>query len=82
MPEERDHEPVAALAGGPGGLRTIKRLLVQAPAYLSPTGAIFMEIGYDQGQTASDTAQKHFPAATIIVHQDLAGLDRLLEIQT
>ena len=36
MPEVRDHEPKAALDGGPDGLRIIERLLAQAPAFLSP----------------------------------------------
>ncbi len=82
MPEVRDHEPITALDGGPDGLRVIERLLAQAPAHLQPDGALFMEIGYDQGQSASDIAHQFFPTATIRIHQDLAGLDRLVEIQT
>jgi len=82
MPEVRDHEPQMALDGGPDGLRVIEQLLAQAPAQLLPDGAIFLEIGYDQGQSASASARRLFPTAQIRVHPDLAGLDRVLEIQT
>lgn len=82
MPEVRDHEPRAALDGGPDGLRVIERLLAQAPAHLWPCGAIFLEIGYDQGSAASAIVRRYFPAAAIRIHQDLAGLDRMVEVQT
>jgi len=82
MPEVRDHEPQMALDGGPDGLRMIERLLAQAPAHLRPGGAIFIEIGYDQGQSASAIARRYFPKATVRVHPDLAGLDRVVEIRT
>ena len=82
MPEVREHEPKTALDGGPDGLRIIEQLLAQAPAWLLSDGAIFVEIGYDQGQSAGDIARQHFPNATICIHQDMAGLDRLLEVQT
>ena len=82
MPEVQDHEPQMALDGGPDGLRIIERLLAQAPAHLSPGGAIFLEIGYDQGEAASVLARRYFPKAAVRVHPDLAGLDRVVEIQT
>lgn len=82
MPEVRDHEPKAALDGGLDGLQIIERLLTQAPAHLAPDAATFIEIGYDQGQSTSAIAQQLFPAAAIRIHQDLAGLDRVVEIQT
>jgi len=82
MPEVRDHEPRAALDGGPDGLRVIERLLAQAPVHLRPGGAIFLEIGYDQGPAAGVIARQYFPTAAIRIHQDLAGLDRVVEVQT
>lgn len=80
MPEVRDYEPRSALDGGPDGLRTIARLLAQAQALLKPGGAIFVEIGYDQGQQAADLARRHFPHANIEILPDLAGRDRVLMI--
>ena len=80
MPEVRDHEPAEALFGGANGLAVIERLLAQAPAHLRPGGALFLEIGASQGEAALLLARRHFPAARITLHPDLAGLDRVLVI--
>lgn len=82
MPEVTEHEPELALFSGPDGLDQIKRLLAQAPAHLRPGGAIMLEIGYDQGEQALALADHAFPAAALSLQTDLAGLDRLLIIQT
>lgn len=78
----RDHEPRLALDGGPDGLAIIRRLLVQAPGVLEPGGAMLIEIGADQGDAAGRMARTYFPQATVRVHPDLAGRDRVLEVQT
>jgi release factor glutamine methyltransferase len=78
----RDHEPWLALDGGADGLDLIRRLLAQAPAVLLPGGGLLVEIGADQGETASRVARTFFPLATICVHPDLGGRDRVLEVQT
>lgn len=81
MPEVRDHEPAVALFAGDDGLRLIDRLLAQAPSYLRPAGAIFLEIGANQGKAVCALARRHFPLAHIAVERDLAGLDRVLVIE-
>ena len=48
--EVRDHEPLVALSPGPDGLSMIRRLLLEAPAFLKPNGYLIMEIGFDQGE--------------------------------
>jgi release factor glutamine methyltransferase len=94
----RNHEPRQALDGGPDGMATIQRLLAQAPAVLcrpepadpghkrrtaeTPGGALLIEIGAGQGEIAKRLARTYFSDATIRVHPDLAGRDRVLEIQT
>jgi release factor glutamine methyltransferase len=78
----RNHEPLLALDGGPDGLAIIRRLLAQAPAVLYPGGALLIEIGADQGEEASLLARTYFPEAEVRVHPDLAGRDRVLEVQT
>jgi release factor glutamine methyltransferase len=86
----RDHEPWLALDGGPDGLAVIRRLLAQAPAVLRgpepaegrPGGGLLVEIGADQGKAASYLARTFFPQAGVRVHPDLAGRDRVLEVQT
>ena len=78
----RDHEPRLALDGGPDGLVIIRRLLAQAPAVLRSGGGLLIEIGAEQGEAASRLARTFFPQTTVRVHPDLAGRDRVLEIQT
>jgi release factor glutamine methyltransferase len=80
-PEIRVHEPQAALDGGPGGLEVIRRLLAMAGRHLRPQGAILLEIGAEQGPAARTLAAEHFPQARVDLHQDYAGLDRLLILQ-
>jgi len=80
-PEIREHEPRAALDGGPGGLEVIRRLLVAAGRYLRPGGAILLEIGAHQGPAARALAGEHFPQGRIDLLQDYAGLDRLVVVQ-
>jgi release factor glutamine methyltransferase len=80
-PEIRVHEPQAALDGGPGGLEVIRRLLAMAGRHLRPQGAILLEIGAEQGPAARTLAAEHFPQARVDLHQDSAGLDRLLILQ-
>ncbi len=81
MPEVRHFEPHLALNGGPSGLELIERLLAQAVGRLQPDGSLLVEIGYNQGPAVRAMAQRHFPAATARIKQDLAGLDRLLVVR-
>jgi len=82
MPEVRDYEPATALFAGPDGLAQIGRLLAQAPDCVRPGGALYLEIGWNQGAAAANLARRHFPTADVAILPDLAGLDRLLCIQT
>ena len=78
----RDHEPRQALDGGSDGLAIIQQLLSQAPSILQPNGRLLIEIGADQGAVAYDLALVAFPHARIRIHRDLAGRERVLEVQT
>jgi release factor glutamine methyltransferase len=83
LPESvRDYEPRLALDGGSDGLAIVQQLLAQAPAVLNPGGGILIEIGADQGEAATTLARTMFPQAAVRLHPDLAGRDRVLEIQT
>jgi release factor glutamine methyltransferase len=44
----RDHEPRAALDGGPDGLKVIRRLIADAAGHLTPGGWLLFEIGAGQ----------------------------------
>jgi release factor glutamine methyltransferase len=80
-PEIRDHEPRAALDGGPDGLALIRRLLAAAPPHVQPGGAILLEIGASQGAAVTAFARKSFPRAKVELFQDYAGLDRLVVVE-
>lgn len=49
MPEVKDHEPRAALDGGTDGLAFYRRLSAEAGKWLTPGGALMVEIGHTQG---------------------------------
>jgi release factor glutamine methyltransferase len=77
-PEIRDYEPRDALDGGADGLEQICRLLGTAEGHLLPGGRILLEIGAAQGAQVTALAREHFPHAEVHLHQDYAGLDRLV----
>ncbi|GAB4440603.1 MAG: peptide chain release factor N(5)-glutamine methyltransferase [Chloroflexi bacterium OHK40] len=77
-PGVRAHEPWLALEGGPDGAAIYRRLVTQLPAYLRPGGAVLLEIGAWQGDLVAGLLRDTLPAATISLHQDLAGHDRVV----
>lgn len=42
----RDHEPIAALAGGEDGLKYIDKLIAQAQSFLLPEGRLWLEVDH------------------------------------
>ena len=50
-PDVRDHEPEIALFAGDDGLNVIRRLISEAPQYLSPNGKLLFEIGATQAES-------------------------------
>lgn len=59
MPREaRDHEPRAALLGGPDGLAVVRRLLRDAPPYLAAGGELLLEMHRDQVPLAAAEARE------------------------
>jgi release factor glutamine methyltransferase len=76
------YEPDVALRGGHDGLDGIRQLLAQAGRRLAPGGALFLEIGWQQGEAAKLLAKSTFPSAQIDVKKDLSGHDRVICIYT
>lgn len=74
------HEPSLALDGGLDGLKVISRFLEQAPSRLADGGLVLLEIEASQGSAVLAMAKTYFPGAFVLLHQDLSGRDRLLEI--
>ena len=74
-------EPRLALDGGQSGLDLIRRLLRQAASRLSSTGIILLVTEASLGQATLAAAQEVFPNSQCHLIQDLAGHDRIVEIQ-
>jgi len=74
-------EPTLALDGGHDGFVLIRKLMEIAPEYLSPKSLMLLEIEASLGDQALELAHAMLPNASIHLHQDLTGRDRLLEIE-
>jgi len=81
-PKELDYEPALALDGGKDGLDLIRVALTQAPSALRPGGLVLFECDPAQVRRVVRLAQRQWPLAQVSVHKDLAGLDRVVRIQT
>ena len=74
-------EPTLALDGGTDGLNTYRRLFKLAPDWLAPHGMILLETEATIGVHVLSLAYDSFSNVAIHLHQDLAGHDRLVQIQ-
>ena len=54
MPEVRDHEPRAALDGGPDGLDVVRACVAAAPAFIEPGGWMLLEVGAGQAGAVTE----------------------------
>ncbi len=75
-------EPRIALGGGEDGLRFIEPFLQQAQTKTAPQALILAEIDASLQGAVLDLALELWPAARIAVRPDLAGLPRLLVVET
>lgn len=76
-PEVRDYEPRIALDGTADGLRFYRILAEESVHYLKPGGRIYLEIGYDQGESVPALlAAAGFRDVTVIC--DFGGNDRVV----
>ena len=76
-PEVRDYEPRIALDGTADGLRFYRILAEESVHYLKPGGRIYLEIGYDQGESVPALlAAAGFRDVTVI--RDFGGNDRVV----
>ena len=76
-PEVRDHEPRAALAGGPDGLDPLRRLAPMAARVLRRAGPLLVEIGAGQHEAAK-TILRDAGFEAVTTRRDLAGIPRVV----
>jgi len=77
-PDVRDHEPRAALCGGPRGTEIQERILETALPFLRPNGLLLLEMGADQEAALRDRAEALEGYGTVQVFPDFAGKPRVL----
>lgn len=75
--EVSEYEPKMALDGGEDGLVFYRRIAKEAKAVLLPGARLYLEIGYDQGESVKDIFQKEGYEA-VEVFPDLSGNPRVL----
>jgi len=78
--EVRDHEPLVALSPGGDGLSVIRRLLVDAPAFLKSNGHLLMEIGFDQGEKVRNLIDESM-WSLLEVRPDLQCIPRIVVLR-
>lgn len=78
-PEVRNFEPATALVPGYSGLEHAEPIIAHASTCIRPHGIFLMEFGCSQGQSIAELFEP-FRAywKEVIIHQDLAGLDRFV----
>lgn len=75
--EVRQFEPKIALDGDIDGLKYYKKIAASAKKYLNSDGKIYLEIGYDQGESVREIFEKSGYKFVELV-KDLSGNDRVL----
>ena len=75
--EVSEYEPKMALDGGEDGLVFYRRIAREAKKVLLPGARLYLEIGYDQGESVKDIFQKEGYEA-VEVFPDLSGNPRVL----
>lgn len=75
--EVKLHDPWIALDGKEDGLYFYRKIIESAPKFLKKGGALYFEIGHDQGQEVKQLMEQA-GFSSVTVKKDLAGLDRVV----
>ena len=75
--EVKLHDPWIALDGKEDGLCFYRKIIESAPKFLKKGGALYFEIGHDQGQEVKQLMEMA-GFSNVTVKKDLAGLDRVV----
>ena len=75
LQREVQHDPPAALDGGPDGLSHIRKLIAWAPEHLTPSGLLALELGLSQaGVVASELSALGYKE--VRTRKDYQGIER------
>lgn len=77
-PDVRDYEPEIALFAGNDGLAVIRRLIVEAPEYLTPNGKLILEIGDTQADAIRTLIDAEPAYCTYKFIKDYAQKERIV----
>ncbi|HMH51814.1 MAG TPA: peptide chain release factor N(5)-glutamine methyltransferase [Candidatus Acidoferrum sp.] len=77
-PEITEHEPRAALDGGPDGLRVIRRLVTEAPKWLRPGAPLVLETFGDEQVGRAEDVLRAAGFDDVSTRRDLAGITRFV----
>ncbi|MGH7235476.1 MAG: peptide chain release factor N(5)-glutamine methyltransferase [Nitrospiraceae bacterium] len=80
-PDVRSFEPTLALAGGVDGLALHRRLLEEAPEFLTPGGLLALEVGLGQAHGLRHMALAGGGYGRIRTASDAAGIERVVCLQ-
>lgn len=76
--EVREHEPAAALFGGPTGVELYARLVEESAALLGAPGILVLELGYNLAEPVRAIVSRDPRWTKIAITNDLAGIPRVL----
>ena len=77
-PDVRDYEPEIALFAGDDGLAVIRRLIAEAPEYLTPNGKLVLEIGDTQADAIRSLIDAEPAYCTYQLIKDYAEKERIV----
>lgn len=76
--EVRDHEPHAALFGGPTGIEMYQPIVDQARDLLCDRGILVLELGHDSADHVREIFEAQPAWTKVVITMDLAGIPRVL----
>ncbi len=75
--EVNEHDPLAALDGGPDGLAAYRAILRRAGSLLTEHGFFAFEVGHDQGESVAALCRET-GLSDVLIRRDLAGRERVV----
>lgn len=81
LQREVRQEPRAALAGGSDGLSVIRRLILEAPPFVTANGYLVFEIGFGQAAAVTELVLNSDDWVLVEIRNDLQSIPRTVVLQ-